>query len=493
MKRAHFQMTKFYISAFALCLIANVVLGQAEAKMPEKWTLQQCIEYAFEHNIQVQQNIITKNIAEQDLKASRYNVLPNLNGSATHIYNFGQTIDPFTNTFATTQVRSNQLALSSSLTLFDGLRNINNVKLNKAQLEANKYDLESIKNDISLNIANAYLTILFNRELAKNAERQLNVTSIQIDRIEKQVNAGTLPQGSLQEIQAQYASEELQLVNAKNQLKLSKINLAQLLNLESSEDFNIDEPDLSNFQGVSELITPGALYETAVDIMPEVKRAEYNFYAAEKSKSLARGSYYPTITVNGSIGSGYSGANNILTGPGTNVGFVPIGQVSTTGDPVVSLSPRTIYGDDDYETKKWDDQLEDNFNKSIGFRLSVPLFNGMNSRTNVQKAKLNAQSAELNLDNTKLQLRQNIESAHAEAVAALKRYKAAEKSVEALKTSFDYTNQRFSVGLVNSFDFSNEKNRLNNAESELLQAKYEYIFKTKVLDFYRGQALSFNQ
>jgi len=490
MNRVHFQLVRHIL----LLLIVTIVLPiSAQSGIEERWSLEKCINYAYENNIQVQQNILNKRIAEQDLKASKYNVLPNLNGSATHVYNFGQTIDPFTNTFATTQVRSNQLSLNSSVTLFNGFQTINNIKLNQAQVEASKYDLESMKNDIALNIANAYLVILFNKELVKNSERQLQVTKIQIERIEKQVDAGTLPKGNLQEIEAQFASEELQLVNAENQLKLSKINLAQLLNLENSSEFEIEEPNLESFQGVSELITPGALYETAVDIMPEIKRAEYNFYAAEKSKSLARGSYYPSLTLSGSIGSGYSGANQELK-EFQDLGLQRTGDVVSSDGTVGGINGFVLRPQVQgiFEDKAWEDQLEDNFNKSIGFRLSVPLFNGLNSRTNVQKAKLNMQNAELNLDNAKLQLRQNIESAHAEAVAALKRYKAAEKSVQALETSFEYTNQRFSVGLVNYYDFNNEKNRLNNSQSELLQAKYEYIFKTKVLDFYRGQAMTFN-
>jgi outer membrane protein len=480
------------ISSFLLmlCTISQLM---AQAEEVKEWTLDECIEYAYENNIQVQQNIINMRLSEQDVKASKYNVLPNLNGSAAHIYNFGQTIDPFTNTFATTQVRSNQLGLSSTVTLFDGFRNINNIKLSQAQMESSKYGVEAIKNDIALNIANAYLQILFNKELAKNASNQLEVTQIQVERIEKQVKAGALPEGNLQEIQSQLATEELQLVNAENQLRLSKINLTQLLNLTNHKNFDVVEPDLQNIEGNAELINPGVLYENAVDIMPEVKRAEYNYFAAEKSTSLARGSYYPTLNLTGSIGSGYSGANRIQTGEGTNIGFVPIGQVAGTGEQVVSLSERFVVNDDDFQTKNWDDQLQDNFNTSVGFRLNIPLFNGLASRTNVQKAKLNMESAQLDLENAKLQLRQNIETAHAEAVAALKRYKAAKKSVEALETSFDYTTQRFAVGLLNTFDFNNEKNRLNNARSELLQAKYEYIFRTKVLDFYRGQAISFNQ
>lgn len=467
-----------------LFLFLGINTGFSQASEQKVWSLDDCINYAQEKNIQVQKNILNKKIAEQDYIASKYNALPNLNGSATNIYNFGQTIDPFTNTFATTQVRSNQFALSSTLVLFDGFQTINQIRLNKAQVDASRFDLEAIKNDISLNVANAYLQILFNKELERNAQNQLRVTQIQIDRVEKQFKAGAVPEGTLQEIQSQYATEELQLVNAQNQSKLSKINLAQLLNLETSEGFDVVEPNLDNFQGVSELITPGALYETAIDMMPQIKRAEYNYYAAEKSKSLARGRYYPTLNLTGSIGSGYSGANrNSIITP---TGLQPTGAVTANGVQV--LSPGF---DRRFERKPFSDQLDENVNQSIGFRLSIPLFNGMSSRTSVQKAKLNVQSAELDLTNAKLQLRQNIETAHAEAVAALKRYKAAQKSVEALETSFEYTNQRFSVGLLNTFDFNNEKNRLNNSRSELLQAKYEYIFKTKVLDFYRGQTLTF--
>lgn len=426
----------------------------------KQWTLDECVKYALENNIQIQQSDFNTELSKQDVKQSRYNNLPTLNGFASHTYNFGQTIDPFTNQFATSQVRSNSFSLSSSLTLFNGFQTMNTVKRNQANLKASEYDLEKVQNDVSLNIANLYLQILFSHELVKNAENQMNVTSGQIDRIKKLVDAGSLPEGNLREIEAQYATEELQLINAQNQLSITKLNLAQVLRLEDASNFDVLTPNLSTFQGVSELISPEALYLTALETMPEVKSAEYNYYSAEKSKDIARGGYSPSLSVTGSIGSGFSENNKEFV-------------------------------DGELKVKPFSNQLDDNFNKSIGFRLNIPLFNGLNSRTNVQRAKIQLNIAELNLENTKLQLRQNIETAHNEAVAALKRYKAAEKSVNALQLSFNYTKQRFDVGLLNSFDFNNEKNRLNNSESELLQAKYEYIFKTKVLDFYQGKAINF--
>lgn len=427
------------------------------------WTLEECIDYALENNIQIQQSDLNRKIADQNVIASKYNALPNLNASASHRYNFGQTIDPFTNQFANTQVRSNAFSISSGFTIFNGFRNINTIKRNQAQSEAARYDLDKLKNDISLNIANAYLAILFNQEVLKNAEAQLKVTNEQVDRIAKQVAAGVLADGASKEVEAQYASEELSKVNALNQLKLSKLNLAQLLRLENAEGFEIVSPNLDNFKSVSELITPGALYLTALEIMPEIKSAEYGLYTAEKGTQLARANYYPTLTVGGSIGSGFSGANRRLN----SEGFLE--QVPFT------------------------DQIDQNENKSIGFSLSIPLFNGLSARTSVKQAKIQQQIADLNLENTKLVLRQNIESAHNDAVAALLRYRAAEKSVAALRTSFSYTRDRFNVGLINSFDFNTEKNRLINAESELLQAKYNYIFSTKVLDFYQGNTVSFNK
>lgn len=457
MKKFDFKQRVLSVS-----LIYSLFLGVSVQAQEKVWTLEECVNYALENNIQVQQSEINQQISKQDLLGAKYNTLPSLNASASHTYNFGQTIDPFTNQFANTQVRSNSFSVASSLTLFNGFRNLNTIKRNQAQLKAAEYDLQKMKNDISLNIANSYLAILFNEELLKNAESQLRVTQGQIDRIDKQVKAGALPEGSLKDIEAQFANEELQVINAQNQLKLSKLNLEQLLRLESTEEFEIVSPNLDNFQGVSELVSPGALYLTALEIMPEIKSAEYSIYSAEKTTQITRSNYMPTLSMTGSLGSGFSQNNKEFI-------------------------------ENELRVKPFTNQLDDNFNKSVSFRLSIPIFNGLSARTSVRQAKLRAQNAQLAYDNTQLVLRQNIESAHNDAVAALKRYRAAEKSVTALTTSFNYTQERFNVGIINSFDFNNEKNRLNNAQSELLQAKYNYIFSTKVLDFYQGKTISFTK
>tara|TARA_R110002096_G_scaffold72174_4_gene172211 strand:- start:62255 stop:63700 length:1446 start_codon:yes stop_codon:yes gene_type:complete len=478
---------KFISQFFArqtLFLFGFFLFSTTLSAQEKVWSLQDCIAYALENNIQVKQSEINQEISERDLAASKYNVLPDLNGFASHGYNFGQSIDPFTNEFATTRVRNNSFSLSTNFTIFNGFRNINTIQRNKSQLQAAQYDLEKMKNDISLNVANAYLRILFNKEVLKNAANQLAVTQIQIDRISKQVSAGSLPEGALKDIEAQKATEELQRINADNDLKLATLNLVQLLQLEDTENFEVESPNLDNFRSVSELISPAALYATAVDIMPEIKSAEYNLYSAKKNKDIAQSGYTPTISFSGSLGTGYSGNNREVIGF-TDPVLSPTQFFTSSNEDVFTFSSTPIR-----RLKDFDAQVDDNFNRSISFRMTIPIFNGFSSRINVQKAKLQMQSAELTMDNTKLQLRQDIERAHNDALAALKRYQAAEKSVDALETSFNYTQERFNVGMINSFEFNNEKNRLNNAQSELLQAKYNYIFSTKVLDFYQGKAIT---
>lgn len=464
---------------FALMYQSTTVLSQ------EKWTLQQCIEHAKTNNLQIKQSSLTKEVNEQELTQSKMSQLPNLNGFASHVYNFGQTIDPFTNEFATERVQSNNFSINSSLNLFNGFQTLNTIKRSKADVAASNYELEAMMNDISLNIANLYLQILFNKELTKIAQNQQQLSILQRERIIKLVEAGSQPRGALLDIEAQIATEELQLIKAKNQEDLAKLNLAQLLNIKNTESFAIADPELSNFKAGDELVNAGVLYETAVREMPEIKSAEFRMLSAEKSVSIAKGSLSPSISVNASAGTGYSGARQELVGMSPVI-LQPTGAETESGERVFAPVYNPIYRD-----KPFNDQLDENINYSIGVTMRIPIFNAWSVRSNIERSKLNLESAALAVEDEKLRLKQTIESAHQDALAALKSFHAAEKSVIALRESFGYTDERFKVGIINSFDYNNEKNKLINAESELLQAKYEYIFKSKVLDFYQGKELKF--
>lgn len=427
--------------------------GAVHAQQP--WTLEECIEHAWENNLRLQQQRLTVDLARENLNQSRANQLPNLNGSASHVYSFGRTIDPFTNDFATERVQSNNFSLSSGMNLFSGFQVQNTIKQNRLELEASHLDLEKSYNDVALMVASAYLQVLFSSELVDIAVNQIEISKQQVDRTGKLVEAGALPQGALLTIQAQLATEELQLVNAQNQLDLAYLNLSQILFLAPDQPFSIAFPaaDIEPDQEPDQ--SPMQVFQTAVLQQPEVRSSEIRIGSAERGLSIARGARSPMLRLSGSYGTGYSEAS--------------LGM---------------------FRTKPFADQLKDNLNRSLGLFLSIPVFNNSQARTNISRSKINLENAQLQNQIVREQLFQTIQQAHADAGAALKRYQATEKNLTALEESFRYTEQRFNVGMVNSVEYNDGKNRLAAAQSELLQSKYEYIFRMKILDFYQGKPLS---
>jgi outer membrane protein len=474
------------ISIFILIIVIQIVLSikGGFSQSYTNFTLEQCIDQAWSNNLQLQQQKLSVDLAEQNLLQSQASRFPNLNASASHAYNFGRTVDPFTNDFATETVQSNNFSLSSGLNLFSGFQVHNTVKQNRLDLEAGKLDLEASYNDIALMVASAYLQILFNLELLENAVNQAEITRLQVERTTKLVDAGTLPRGSLFTIQAQLASEELQVVNAENQLDLAYLNLKQLLFLPDEAEFSITVPELEMNVEEDASNSPMQVYNVAVQEQPQIRSAELRIYSAEKGLAVARGSISPSLSMRGSIGTGYSGAS------------VEITDVIMADPEVIGLtaSGEQVFGPTfEYQSriKPFNDQLSDNLNRSVGFFLSIPVFNNYQVKSNISRSRINLENAKLQNQIVREQLFQTIQQAHADATAALKRYTATEKNVMALQESFRYTEQRFNVGMVNSLEYNDAKNRLSTAESELLQSKYEFIFRVKILDFYMGEPLSF--
>ena len=447
-------------------------------------SLEECIETAWENNLQLQQQRLSVDLASQNLLQSRASQLPSLNANASHSYNFGRTVDPLTNEFATNTVRSNNFSVSTGLNIFNGFQLQNAIRQNRLDLEAGRYDLERSFNDIALLVASSYLQILFNIELVENVTNQVEITQQQVERTEKLVSAGTLPRGSLLTIQAQLATEELQLVNAENQLDLAWLNLRQIMFLPEETDLSIVIPQIDIEPGEEESFTPMQVYRVAVQTQPEIKSAELRIQSAERGVAIARGGMSPSLSARASYGTGYTEASLEIfdqTPSGIN-------QVFRTDDGLDILMP--VY-EFETRTKAFSDQIEDNLSRSLGFFLTIPIFNNYQVRANVSRSKINLENARLQNQITREQLFQTIQQSHADAVAALKRYNASDKNVEALQESFRYTEQRFNVGMVNSLEYNDAKNRLAAAESELLQAKYEYIFRTKILEFYLGEPLRF--
>jgi outer membrane protein len=477
------------ITGFIFFLI-GVNAFQLKAQTPatnQTLTLEQCIDYALKNNIQIKQSELNTELTEISLTQSKANFLPSLNANASHSYNIGRTIDRFTNQFADAQVLSQNFSLSTDVTLFSGFQNLNTIKENKFNYLAGKYDIEKMKNDVALNIATAYLQILYSIETVENAKNQMGITEQQVSRAQKLVDAGSAAKGTLLDIQSQLATEELNSTTAQNQLDIAYLSLAQLLNMPSAEGLTIVKPELVVIVDALAGVNPAQIYTTAVGSLPEIKSAENKVKGAEKAVDVAWGGAYPRLVFSASYGTGYSGASQRAVGLPAFTGFTPNGSITSAGDTVLSPS----FSSGTFEKIPYADQYHDNINKSFGFYLTVPLFNRFQTKTVIDRARIQKLNADLTVKSTKLQVQKNVQQAYADANAGLKKYAASQKAVDAMQESFKYTEQKFNVGLVNTNDYNNAKNKLIKAQSDLLQAKYEFVFKTKVLDFYQGKPLKF--
>lgn len=421
------------------------------------WTLEECIAHALQNNIRIKQQEIMTKYQVNALEQSKLNLLPTLNGSASHNYAFGRALDETTYEFTENEtVQSNNFYAGSNVTLFRGLVNYNTIQKNKYQVLASEQELEQFRDDISLNIALAYLQILLNQELVTATEAQVDLTMQQIERTRKLVDAGSVAGGNLLDIEAQAAREELQLVNLRNQLTLSLLNLAQMLELESMDGFNIAVPVISVRDEAVDG-NPAAIFSIAEQTRPEILSAEYQLRSAEYDLAIARGNRSPRLNLGASMSTGYSDKR---------------------------LKPVT------FESYPFGEQLNDNLNYSLGFSLNIPIFNGWQVNAGIKNSKLGIENSKYALENTRKQLYKNIQQAYTDATGALKKFHASEKAVASMEEAFRYAEQKLDVGLVTAIEYNQSKTQLLNAQSEMAQAKYEYVFKTKVLDFYKGIPLT---
>ena len=426
----------------------------------KEWTLEECISHALQNNIQIKQQEIMTDYQASTLEQSKLNLLPTLNGSASHNYAFGRALDETTYEFTNNvTVQSNNFNAYSNMTLFNGLVNYNTIRKNKYQLLASEQDLEKFRDDISLNIALAYLQILLNHELVNATTAQTELTKQQIDRTRKMVDAGSLARGNLLEIEAQAANEELQLVTMQNQLTLSYLTLAQMLELQSTEGFSVSIPAIT-IDPVSVNGDPAGIYAVAEKTRPEILSAEYQLKGAEYDLAIAKGNRSPRLSFGASVGTAYSDNR---------------------------INPVTL---DKYS---FSSQLNDNLNYGVGFSLNIPLFNGWQVNTGIKNSRLGIENSKYTLENTKKQLYKNIQQAFTDATGALNKYYASVKAVTSMEEAYRYAEQKFNIGMVTAVEYNQSKTQLLNAQSKMAQAKYEYVFKTKVLDFYRGIPLTLTQ
>jgi outer membrane protein len=466
-------------------LFVFISIGLNSSAQTNQWSLQQCIDYGQKHNIGLKQAELTTQINQNNFTQSKATLLPTINGGAQHTYNFGRTIDRYTNTFANSQVLSQNFYVSSNVVIWSGLAQYNNIKVNQFQyLSGNETFLQQ-KNDLALNIATSYINVIFSDEISQISKAQYKITLEQLDRTQKLADAGTLAKSAVYDIKAQLANEEVNVINSDNNYQLAMLGLTQLLNLDSLPNFSIEKPVVEITGNDVASISVQNIYETALKNQHSIKAAQYNMISANKSLDVAKGKFSPTLSATGSLGTGTSELNKRIDA----VKFVGIEQtqyVTSGGDFV--YQPKT-----EIVTSKtpFADQFKDNVNKSIGFTLSVPIFNGLQTYTSYKNAQINALSVSYSRDLVEQNLYKTIAQAYANARAALNKYNANKLSVEANEVSFNFAQQKYNVGSLSSFDYNSAKTRLQTALGNLVQAKYDYVFKLKVLDYYQGKPITF--
>jgi outer membrane protein len=447
-------------------LFTLLIISQSSLFSQQKvWSLEDCIIYAVDNNIQIKQQVIQTEFQKNSLDLSKLKLLPSVNGTASQNYSFGRSLDQTTYTYKQQNIQSNNFYVGGSLNLFNGLQNYNAIKKNEYTLLAGEQDLQNIKDNIALSVALDYLQILLNKELVSATSDQLQITLQQIDKTKKLVDAGSTARGTLLEIESQSAQEELQLITMKNQLDLSYLNITQLLELKTPVGFEVVVPAINVDTNSIIAGNIDEIYALALESRPEVKSSELQLKASEYDLKISQGGRSPRITFSHSFNTGYSDIRQKVT-------VDPVTGTITSGN---------------YPFK---DQVNDNINWGLGFTMNVPILNGWQVNKSISNSKLGVRNSQYSLEGTKKQLYKNIQQAYADAVAALKKFTASKKAVTSMEESFRYTEQKFNVGLVTPVDYNAGKTQLLKAQSDLAQSKYEYIFKTKVLDFYKGIPLN---
>lgn len=419
----------------------------------KKWTLQECVNYALDNNISVKKSELTIKLRNEDVISRKGDFYPRISASASQNLNFGSAQDRVTFQRVNATSHSTSLGVNAGITVFNGFRIMNQHEQAKIGLEASKYDLDKLKDDISLMVVNSYLNVLFNKENLKIAQSQIEVSQKQVDQVSKLVEAGVQPKSNLLEVEANLANDEQKVVTAQNSLDLAFLNLTQTLQLDyvgfEIEDIVVGDP--SALLMYNEALP---IYNIALSNRSEIKSAELNVESAAKGIDIAKSGFLPSLSLNYNFGSAASFLEIPLA---TNKAF--------------------FY------------QLDDNKSNSFSLSLNIPIFSGFQVKSNVNSAKINYEISQFNLEDSKIQLREIIERAYMDAKAALKTFAAAKKNVTAQEESFKNSQESYNLGVMTSFDFEQVKNRLLNAQSSLINAKYDFVFRTKVLDFYAGKSL----
>lgn len=468
-------------------LLSGLLLITAQAVFAQNtWSLEECIKYAQQNNLstkQAQYNIQDAQLLE---KLNQFSRLPNLNARTSVGYQFGRTIDPTTNTFNNERIGFNSFGIDAGMTVYGGNQINNSIKQSKIDLEAARLEAQATSNDISLNIASAYLSILLAEEQLANAEKRLELSREQLEQTDKLIRAGSLPPNDRLDFLAQIALDEQAIVDAQNLVSIGYLNLKQLMEVDPNEDIRIVRPGTIDVPAGADprVYRLDEVYTAALQTQPQIRAADLRLESAQLSEDIARAGMLPVLSIFASMNTNYSSAFQ---------------------EPVIGTvrSKQTVFIDDmpveiefenqapvDFEQVSYSDQINQNFGQTVGASLRIPLYNNHTNRIQMERARLNALNTEVINRQQRQQLKTDVQRSIADARAARESYAAAQRSVDAAQAAFDNAEKRFQLGAINTLEYTTARNNLDRAQVDMIRAKYQYIFNLKTVDFYLGRPIT---
>lgn len=442
-----------------LLIIVFFIASAFASAQTKPWTFQQCLDTSLQRNIQVNQSRMNNELDKVALEQSKANRIPSLSANASEALNVGKNVDPTTNGFVTQAYHSTNVGVSSSYNLFNGLQNANTIKQNRLNVQSGQYDVEKAKNDVTLNITTGYLQVLFAGEILSAAKSQEDATAAQVDRTEKMVNAGKSPESDLLQIKSQLATDNLSVITAQNQLDMAKVTLMQLMEIPITDNFEVVVPVMDeSLAGI--LQTNAEIYQKSLSVQPQITSASLQTSSSEMALKIARGAHWPSLRLGANLNTNYASSRK----QGTNV--------NPEGYPFFQ-------------------QMWDNIGQSFSMGLSIPIYSNRQIKSNIERATINLITTQLSEQNVKNVLRKNVEQTYTDMRSSIKKYEATKQQVAAVEAVYNNAEKKFTVGVMSATDFLIQKNNFTQSQSNLIQAKYDYIFKRKILDFYQGNPIVF--
>lgn len=435
-----------------------MLFASAMAQDKISWTLDECISYALENNISLKRQELGTELNKKDFEQSKLNALPNLNGQIQHNMGSGRLLDEGTYEWVNTDLRQGNLGLASNITLFNGLVGYNTIRMMKANYLTSLENLELFENNLLLQVMTAYLDLLRKAELYDIAVEKVKITELQVERMEMIMQVGNASEGELLEVKAQSSNEGYNMILAKNQVDVARLALTQLLNLPSDESFEVIQPQIPEPNAL-QMPDLDVVYQAAVSILPQIKSAEYTIDYYDRNLAVSRGALSPEVFARAFYNSNY---NNLLP------------------------NPRNIS-----EVYPFNEQIVDNRYSQLSVGITIPIFNKWQGRTGISKAKINLQDARYNLEDSKQQLLKEIQQYYTDAKASLENYNAASEILANSEEAYRYAEEKFKVGMATALELAEARNRLFASRSEMVSAKYVFVFYLKILDFYQGNEISF--